>query len=182
MGDAYSENAEMQAEDGAANKTPVCAQCGGELSRNPHPHAGEPDSVGIIGAVWECVPCLVQRCHAWSQRAILAERNSIYALMRDCGEWSDKTFGHSWGDGDKAGIGSLYHLREEVDELIDNPSDQEEWADVLTLILDAARRRTISAADLISWSYEKLFKNKKRKWGKPDANGVVHHLKDQPTE
>ena len=97
-------------------------------------------------------------------------------LIRNSGEWSDETFGDSWSDGAKAGVPSLLHLREEVDELIASPGDLEEWADVFLLFLDASRRRRISIHDILEAARVKHEINKSRNWGEPDENGVVHHL------
>lgn len=97
-------------------------------------------------------------------------------LVREAGEWSDETFGHSWNDGDAAGVPSLYHLREEIDELIASPGDLTEWADVVLLLFDAARRRQITVQDIIVAAREKFEVNKRRKWRAPDENGVVRHV------
>lgn len=58
-----------------------CGLCGrATLTRNPHPLAGklylnadgEPTQAGpyvtAVGAVWECIPCLLQNVHRRSQR------------------------------------------------------------------------------------------------------------------
>lgn len=105
-------------------------------------------------------------------------RRELQHLSWSIGEWSDEVFGHSRDDGDQAGLPALHHLREEIDELIDNPSDESEWADVLMLLLDAARRRDIPVWRLLQATRDKLAVNKRRKWGKPDENGVVHHVSD----
>jgi NTP pyrophosphatase (non-canonical NTP hydrolase) len=68
------------------------------------------------------------------------------------------------------------HLRREVAELVETPSDGEEMADVLLLLLHLADGEGI---DVITEAAKKLAKNKRRVWGKPDASGVVEHVRGQ---
>lgn len=49
-----------------------CIECGRGQTRNPHPHAGEPDHPEA-SYVWHCVPCLVENRHRWARRAQRAE-------------------------------------------------------------------------------------------------------------
>lgn len=115
-------------------------------------------------------------------------------LMNQISEWSDKTFGEGQRSAPIA-----YHLKKEVDELIDAINKAKElgcdesvgvgefgrqlqatkfeYADCLMLILDSAHHFGISAKDLISAVIDKLEINKNRKWGKADENGVVEHIR-----
>lgn len=43
--------------------------CGLPMSPNPHPDAGVPGRYLEVGAVSECIPCLVASRHAWAQKA-----------------------------------------------------------------------------------------------------------------
>lgn len=52
-----------------------------------------------------------------------------------------------------------------------------EMADVFMLLLDTATHFGVNANELITITYNKLDINKKRKWGKPDVNGVVEHIR-----
>lgn len=100
--------------------------------------------------------------------------------------WQDQTF-------DKATIESIKsHLAEEVLELvgeeifkkallkheknnkIDEDNDNEESADIVLLLNHLAHK---SGFNLLDETLNKFEKNKKRKWGKPDENGVVNHVK-----
>lgn len=72
-------------------------------------------------------------------------------------------------------LGPLHHLKEEVQELIDNPKDEMEWADCFLLLLDAAWRNGHSLQDLLDFSERKLEINKNREW-KLDKNGVYKHI------
>jgi hypothetical protein len=103
----------------------------------------------------------------------------LQKLMNEISEWSDKTF----GDG-KRNPAIVYHLKKEVDELIDvfenNPRNEHrqlwfEYADCMMLLLDSAFHAGFTADDLLLAVKEKLEINKNRKWGKPDANGVIEH-------
>ena len=71
----------------------------------------------------------------------------------------------------------LEHLRREILELIADPKDRSEWADVFILILGAANLAQIAAPELIAIANAKMSINEKRKWpAMPDAHGVYHHI------
>ncbi len=53
--------------------TMFCGKCGGEMSLNPHPAAGNPDLYIEVGCQFECIPCLVKSRHEWAVRASKAE-------------------------------------------------------------------------------------------------------------
>ncbi len=97
----------------------------------------------------------------------------IQQLQDEIANWSDATF----GAGRPADI-PLHHLSKEVQELIAAPNDRMEYADCLILLLDAYRMAGGSADDLIETCYQKLEINRNRKWGTPDENGVVEHVRD----
>ena len=48
----------------------------------------------------------------------------------------------------------------------------------MILLLDAAKKAGISGTGLIRIGFIKLALNKKRKWGKPDKDGVIEHITD----
>ena len=107
----------------------------------------------------------------------------LQKLMDDIAEWSDKEFGER-----QRTVPILYHLKKEVPEAIDacqnylesdfyNGRAKLEIADCFMLILDAATHFNMSAEDLIFYTALKLDINKNRKWGKPDVNGVIEHIK-----
>lgn len=98
-------------------------------------------------------------------------------MQQTWGRWSDATFG-----GHRDPRGCLCHLAKEVDELREAPADIMEYADCLTLLLDAARRAGIDGDDILRASYRKLEINKRRQWGAPDANGVVEHVREVSTD
>lgn len=100
----------------------------------------------------------------------------ITRLAYEAGEWSDETFGKSYGRGPEACIA---HLKKEILELEKEPYDREEFADCMLLLMDAYRRAGGNIEDLFIATREKLEICKKRKWGKPDENGVVEHVDEE---
>ena len=87
------------------------------------------------------------------------------------GEWSDKTFGI------REPKAPLHHLKKEVQEVIDQPYDIQEYADCFLLLMDSARIAGFNMDDLYFASFEKFMINQNRQWGKPDENGVVEHIR-----
>ena len=121
--------------------------------------------------------------------------DKLQNLMNDISEWSDATFGDL-----QRNPAILHHLSKEVKELIDAvekfqecsiqttkyceseslcKSTFDEFADCFMLLLDSAHHFGLSADTLIAFTHQKLEINKKRKWGKPDCNGVVEHIKTE---
>lgn len=116
-------------------------------------------------------------------------------LMNEIAEWSDATFGYG-----QRNPAILHHLIKEVPELIEaiekyqkgnnlkTPYKEanellkdvwEEYADCFMLLIDSANHFGLSAERLLYNTKKKLEVNKKRKWGKPDENGVVEHIKEE---
>lgn len=98
------------------------------------------------------------------------------ALAADHAEWSQATFGT---DSERDWRGPLAHLRKEIAEIEDCPTDPEEWADGLLLLLDGARRAGVSAQTLVGTAERKLAKNKLRQWSSPNEDGSVEHVRKQ---
>ena len=86
--------------------------------------------------------------------------------------WADSVFGK-----DRKPEMILQHLKKEIQELIEEPSNLEEYADVGILWLNAAAKAGYKVKDLYFAMAGKLMVNKSRKWGKPDENDVVEHLR-----
>lgn len=99
-------------------------------------------------------------------------------------EWSHRTYGAPprWINGEpskngRGPEGPLKHLQREVAEVLAAPRDLEEYADLGFLLFDALDRAGFTVED---WCYAmefKLAKNRARKWGTPDAEGVVEHVR-----
>lgn len=121
--------------------------------------------------------------------------NELEILMNDIAAWSDATFGNG-----QRNPAIAYHLKKEVDELIEAlektnalacdesvgigefgrqiKRTKMEFADCFMLLLDSAYHFGINTEGLINLAREKLRINKTRKWGNPDKNGVVEHIKE----
>ncbi len=121
--------------------------------------------------------------------------NELQKLMDEVGSWSDDTFGSG-----QRSPAILHHLAKEIPELLNAIGDYDrgandtrvnvsemmelhrkmrfEFADAFMLLLDAARKRGFMAEDLIQVTKLKLEVNRRRKWGKPDKNGVIEHLRE----
>ena len=100
-------------------------------------------------------------------------------------QWQKKTFGNA------TAMSKLYHLEQEVSELkssvlkfntsgsIATQSEMElEFADCFLLLFGAANCAGLSYWDICCCIEEKMKINEKRKWGVPDENGVVNHIKE----
>lgn len=98
-------------------------------------------------------------------------------------KWQEETFGEATASSKVA------HLHEEVSELYaelhslrtDKNRDKDtrmEFADCFLLLFGAAKSYGMTYEDVCGCINEKFEIVKKRKWGKPDANGVVKHIKD----
>jgi NTP pyrophosphatase (non-canonical NTP hydrolase) len=104
----------------------------------------------------------------------------LQKLMNDIHQWADKTFGE-----DRLPISIIHHLDDEVDELMDalnygtTDNINEEFADCLILLLNAASKEGLTAMDLLLNAETKLEVCKKRKWDLPDARGVVKHKREK---
>jgi len=73
--------------------------------------------------------------------------------------WSERTF----GPGSRA-KGVVAHIRKELAEIEADPSDLEEWIDVVILSLDGAWRSGASAEQVIAALVAKQSKNERRTW------------------
>ena len=91
-------------------------------------------------------------------------------LQNDIAAFTDSVFGKS------NPVSKLKHLREEVDELIEEPTDTMEWADCMILLIDAAKKAGHDMDDLYKFVNAKMEINKTRKWGEPDEDGVIRHV------
>ena len=101
--------------------------------------------------------------------------------FKEIAEWQLETFGKA------TSLSKVAHLQEEVEELSDdllsrNPDRRLEFADCFLLLFGAAASDGMTYEDICNAIDEKMAINKKRKWGKPDENGVVNHIKSKPHE
>ena len=112
----------------------------------------------------------------------------LQEFMDNTCSWSDKEFDNSNFTKERS-IPILYHLKEEVDELIyalklyfELPNEElfreskYELADCMTLLLDCATHMGLKAEDVMRVCEKKLNINKKRTWAPADENGVCRHV------
>jgi len=92
-------------------------------------------------------------------------------MQDDIGEFTEKTFGKGTVKG------KITHLAEELEEVLADPDDRHEWADCMILLLGAARCAGLDMNDLHQAMQEKMDINRKRKWGPPDEDGIVRHVR-----
>lgn len=91
-------------------------------------------------------------------------------------KWQNETFGEA------TALSKIAHLKQEVEELKidlekDCPAKIFEFADCFILLFGAAASDGMFYEDICNAIDKKMEMNKKRKWGKPDENGVVNHIK-----
>lgn len=100
---------------------------------------------------------------------LMASDYRLGRLAREIDEWAKATFP---GTNERS---KAEHLRREAEELAANPTDVEEMADVFILLANLTGYLGIDLAVAVE---AKMAKNRKRKWGAPDAQGVVEHVRD----
>jgi hypothetical protein len=99
--------------------------------------------------------------------------HNFQRLQDSITSWADSVFGK-----DRKAEMILRHLEKEIKELIQEPSDLEEYADIGILWLNAAAKAGYKVDDLYFAIIGKMMVNKSRKWGRRDENGVVEHLRE----
>lgn len=98
---------------------------------------------------------------------------SLDELYREVTQWQRETFGR------QSLVDLFSTLEREVGELGMTPpgSDQgrEELADVAMVLFEIADVEGVDLAAAIEW---KLSINRTRRWGEPDAEGVIEHIRE----
>lgn len=102
-----------------------------------------------------------------------ADLHAFWALLS---EWSQATFGKDEVRGPE---GPLRHLAKEVQEALADPKNPEEYADLVFLAFDAARRAGVTYYGLLEAVFLKLKKNKTRQWGPPSATEPTEHIRGE---
>ena len=97
--------------------------------------------------------------------------------FEDIIKWQNETFGRA------STMSKMHHLLQEIIELVEairsnDPNKRLEFADCFLLLFGAAASDGMSYYEICQAINEKMEINKKRKWGEPDKNGVVNHIKD----
>jgi hypothetical protein len=94
-------------------------------------------------------------------------------------EFSERTFGPGLRT-----HGVLDHIRKELNEIERNPTDLDEWVDVIILSCDGAWRAGYSPEQIAAALSAKLAKNEKRKWPdwrSADDNKAIEHIREPST-
>ena len=112
-----------------------------------------------------------------SLRRTLQRTPMTEQLFNEISEWQKETFGLV------TPLSKISHLKDEIEELrlgimYDQPDKRLEFADCFFLLFGAAATDGMSYQDIQDAIKEKFEINKKRKWGTPDQNGVVNHIKE----
>lgn len=105
-----------------------------------------------------------------------SDRGNLSQFWQEQAEWSRATFGD---DNERGPTGPLKHLRKEVDEVLKDPTDLVEYADLLFLVFDSTRRAGFTYDQLVEACFSKLKINKERKWSKPTSDEPVEHVRDE---
>lgn len=96
----------------------------------------------------------------------------IQHLHRQRG-WSEKTFGPG-----RRNNGVVDHIRKELVEIEADPTDLEEWVDVVILALDGAWRAGHTPEEIATAIVRKQTKNEGRKWPDwrtvPEGKAIEH--------
>lgn len=92
-------------------------------------------------------------------------------------KWQKETFSES------TPLSKIAHLNQEIKELKhdlenNNPDRRLEFADCFILLFGAASLDGMNYFDILKAIDEKMKVNYARKWGKPDADGIVNHVKE----
>jgi hypothetical protein len=105
----------------------------------------------------------------WRDRWVAThpDKRALDRLQAEIGAWGDKTFPQSTANS------VLKHFQKESGELLTD-KNAVEAADCTMLIMHFAHKMRFSLLDAIRQKFEI---NKARTWGKPDADGVVEHVR-----
>lgn len=115
--------------------------------------------------------------HGWYGENCLECRaeqmDDLLLLIDEWMAWGKRQFPHA------TAATQLAHLRQEVEELIGDPNDLMEYADVFALMLSALYSSGYSFEDLVGAMREKLVINQSRNWGPANEFGFVEHVRDE---
>jgi dCMP deaminase len=94
---------------------------------------------------------------------------TLDSVIREVNEWQAVTFPRA------TPASVVEHLRREVNELIADPTNTSELADVVFLAVGLAYELGVDLAAVVA---DKLAINRARTWGQPDEHGVVEHVRE----
>lgn len=93
---------------------------------------------------------------------------TLDSVIREVNAWQAETFPRA------TPASVVEHLRREVAELIVDPTNTSELADVVFLAVGLAYELDV---DLMTIVADKLAVNRARTWGQPDSQGVTEHVR-----
>lgn len=126
-----------------------------------------------MNATLACRECMDHRgCHIAYR--LMHDRLSFAEFWDMLAAWSQQTFGD---DAERGPRGPLLHLRKEVDEALEKPTDIMEFADLQFLVFDAARRAGFTFEQLRVAVNQKLKVNQSRLWNRPTTDEPVEHVR-----
>lgn len=102
---------------------------------------------------------------------------SLAEWIKEITEWQDSIFTQATPKS------AAIHLKREAIEVLDSICHHDsvgldfELVDVLLLTIGVAHLSGINLEEALDL---KMFHNRNRAWGKPDADGVVEHIREQP--
>jgi hypothetical protein len=96
---------------------------------------------------------------------------NLFAFINKQMRWSANTFGRT-----PRLKGILEHIRKEVQEIEEKPSDISEWADVIILAIDGAWRQGFTAHQICQALEEKQLKNFSRVWNVQGDDQPCEHI------
>lgn len=106
---------------------------------------------------------------------VFSVTDKLHAIFVKHAQISQQLFGK---DSERGPSAPAHHLLKEAKELVDHPTDISEMADVFNLLMDVCRRSGHDIRDLLKAVDYKLDVLLTRKWGQPDENGVIEHIRE----
>lgn len=97
----------------------------------------------------------------------------VETLQKRISEWADRVYPTRTPEV------AFAKMVGEVGEILANPEDPLEWADVAILLLDAAKLRGI---DIVQASHEKMGINEQRTWKVDPRTGLMSHVKQRKSK
>ncbi len=91
--------------------------------------------------------------------------SEIKALQQEIGDWADSVFPN------RTIQSAALKLYEEIGEMLRDPSNEDEHADIYIMMFDLSRMYGIDVAGAVR---RKMMRNKRRKWEKT-ATGTLQH-------
>lgn len=144
-----------------------CMNCNAQIQ--------DPQGEGREGDVEEHAESIKRAVVQWNNR--LSSNEEFEKIYNEVVAWQKQTFPKS------NAVSKVLHLEDEVKELLEslalNHKDTHlEYADCFILLMGSADAYNLSFKDIVNSIKTKMEINKQRKWGEPNVDGIVKHIKD----